>query len=154
MGDVFSFFAELYETEDIYLETDINDNVDVEDKDEIDENKRNWINIRIYYNESMRNPEYTLNMDLCKAISKAYRLTRELRQFIRDQESYNREKEYYSSIMSKAPLRKIDHSGISEEDRRLKMIEELKKTPEIIDVVWVGDDPEHRPDPITRDNAQ
>ncbi len=65
-------------------------------------------------------------MDLCQAITRAYRLTQELRLYQRSQESYEREKEYYIDELKNVPLTKVDHSDISEDEQRKRMLELMK----------------------------
>ena len=66
-------------------------------------------------------------MDLCQAVSKAYKLTQELRRYERSQESYEREKTYYIENLNDVPISKIDHSDVPEEEQRKRMLENMKE---------------------------
>lgn len=126
MGDILSCLLEMYETKEISIKTTIHDRVDIEKKDAANDDGRNWIELKIYHNEIWHNPEITLNQELCAAIKRAYMLNQEFRRYERDQESYEREKAYYIDYMSSLPLTKIDHSDISEEERRKRMMDIMK----------------------------
>lgn len=127
MGDILSFLLELYETQEISIKTTIHDRVDVEEKDTTDDKERKWIELKVYHNERWHNSESTLNQDFCYSIGKAYKLTQELRKFRCSQESYEREKAYFTDHMKNIPLTKIDHSGIPEEEQQKRMLELMKE---------------------------
>ena len=127
MGDILSCLMELYETNGISLKTTIHNRVDPESADATEDKDRNWIDLKIYYNEIWKNPEATLNSQFCTAIETAYKLTRELRQFERTQESYEREKAFFVENLNDTPLTKVNHSGIPEEEQRRRKLELLKK---------------------------
>ena len=59
-------------------------------------------------------------------ISKAYKLTQELLRYERDQESYEREKLFQIEQYRSLALTKLDRSGISEDERRKRMMEIMK----------------------------
>ena len=121
LGDVMSFFVSLYEAKEFSFETSFTDtNIDSEDKN-------NYLTIRINPSEGKYNPECTLNGDLCETIKRAYDLTQELRRYERDQESYEREKAFYIEQRKTIPITKIDHSNIPEEERRKRMMENMKE---------------------------
>ena len=126
LGDVLSFFLEIFETEEFSIKTTVHNRVDIERKDATDDNDRNWVDLKVYYNETFNNPKAILNQDLCDVIEKAYMLTNELRGFERSQESYEREKQYYIDSWRDIPITKVDHSGIPIEEQRKRMLELMK----------------------------
>ncbi|MCR5012622.1 MAG: helix-turn-helix domain-containing protein [Lachnospiraceae bacterium] len=126
LGDVMSCILELYETNEFSIKTTIHDRVDEEGEIDDDEN-RNWVDLKIYHNEYLHNPEITLNMDLCQSITQAYKLSQELRRYERTQDSYEREKNYFIEKKRNTPITKIDHSNISEEEHRKRMLEFMKE---------------------------
>ena len=126
LGDVLSFFLEIFETEEFSIKTTVHNRVDIEEKDATDDNDRNWIELKVYYNELFNNPKATLNQDLCDVIEKAHELTSELRGFERSQESYEREKQYYIESWRGTPINKVDHSNIPMEEQRKRMLELMK----------------------------
>jgi len=126
LGDVMACFLELFETKEFEIETTVHDRIDVEDPNSNDDNDRNWVSLKVYHNESAKKPELTLNRDLAHVITKAYKLSQELRRFERDQESYERDKAYSIENMQDVPLTKIDYSKLTDEERRNKMFEIMK----------------------------
>ena len=70
LGDVLSFFLEIFETEEFSIKTTVHNRVDIEEKGATDDNDRNWIELKVYYNELFNNPKATLNQDLCDVIEK------------------------------------------------------------------------------------
>lgn len=130
MGDIMSCFLELYESNEIAIKTTIHDRVDIETGEETADEDRNWIELKVYHNEFKHNPKITLNMDFCETINKAYELTQELKRYELSQDSYEREKKYYIDKLSDCALSKVDHSNVSEDERREKrqkiLIEEME----------------------------
>ena len=126
MGDVLACLCELYETNEISIKTTIHDRVDLEFPEAVEDEDRNWVELKVYHNEHLHNPEITFNREMCGAITKAYELTEELRRFESSQERYEREKEHSINYYSHVPLSKIDHSDISEDERRKRMQDILK----------------------------
>ena len=130
LGDIMSCFLELYESNEIAIKTTIHDRVDIETSEATADEDRNWIELKVYHNEFKHNPKITLNMDFCEVINKAYELTQELKRYELSQDSYDREKKYYIERMSNIPLSKVDHSNVSEDERREKrqkiLIEEME----------------------------
>lgn len=101
--------------------------MDVEDKNSTKDVDLNWVELIIYHNEVQRNPESKLNLELCQAITKAYKLTSELKRYERDQESYEREKGHFVQSLADIPITKVDHSNIPEEEQRKRMLELMKE---------------------------
>ena len=121
LGDVMSCFCELYETSEFSIKTKTQNNIDKVDGETADESKRDYVEIRVY-----NSSDSPLNMELCKIIEQAYILSNKLRKYELDQDSYEQVKANYIERKSGVPLTKIDHSKISEEERRNKMLEILK----------------------------
>ena len=126
LGDVMACFSDLFATNEFDIKTIIHDRVDLEEPDAVDDKDRNWIDLKIYHREDLRNPQITLNVDLCTMINKAYRLTQDLKQFQITQENYEREKAHYIEYGNRVPLTKVNHTGIPEDEQRKKMLEFLK----------------------------
>ena len=127
LGDVLSLFLELYEIKEFDIKTIIHDRVDIEERDAVDDKDRNWVELKFYRHEVWHNPECVLNSDLVETILKAYKLNQELRRYERNTENYTQEKKQAIEYRSKMPVTKIDHSDITEEERREKMFAILKE---------------------------
>ncbi|MCR5107325.1 MAG: helix-turn-helix domain-containing protein [Lachnospiraceae bacterium] len=126
LSAVLAFFIELFETKEFSIIPTFHDLVYPENKSSLDDNERNWVNLKVYYDDTLNNPDCVRNSDLCIAITKAYKLTQELKKYEISQDSYEREKKYFIEQMAGIPLTKIDHSDISEEDQRKKMLMLMK----------------------------
>ena len=105
MGDMFSCLLEIFESNEFDIKTDVSDN--------------NAVAMRIYSDE--KNSKAYLNQALYDAVKKSYELTNGLRRYELSQDNYEREKAFYIREMRKYPLSKVNHSGLSEEERRKEM---------------------------------
>ena len=126
LGDVMYFLFELYETKEFSCRTIIQDCVDIENTDETDDTKRNWIQIMFYYNDAWHNPENIYSQDICAIIKKVYELHSRLINYDYPQDYYEAEKKRYINMYKDVPITKTDYSEISEEDR-LKLRMEIIK---------------------------
>ena len=125
MGDVAACFMDLFVANEVSVEYSVHKN-DIEEKDTPDE-ERNYVNLKIYNREKLRNPDIKLNGELCDVIGKSYELARDLHRYERDQEGYESEKKKLIEKMSIEPVTKVNHSHISEDERREKMREIILK---------------------------
>ena len=127
MGDVLSFFLELFETNEFSIKTTIHDRVDIEETDATNDEDRNWVELKVYHNEVRRNKAARYNLELADAITKAYDLTQALKRYESSQEGYERDKAHFIEHMSILPITKIDHSNLSNDERHRLMIELIEK---------------------------
>lgn len=127
MGDVLACFFDLYETNEFAFKTTFHDRVDIEENDAEKDEERNWISLQVYHNEGRRNPDLTLNGDLCAVIERAYRLTQKLARYELSQDMYDHEKQRSIDTYSKFPISKIDHSDISEDEQHRLMLGIMKE---------------------------
>lgn len=122
MSDLFSGVFALFETEEFHIITDEH-LVDLEKDDEIDDDNRCYVTMKIYHNDNRHCHLGEYNGHLCQAIMKADRMNRELRDYQRNQESYEKDKAKFLDYFKNGKATKLDHSNISEEERIEKMIE-------------------------------
>ena len=123
MGDIWSFLLILFTSKNISIETTLHTDVESESPDSADDDKRNWVNLRIYKD----NPEATDNALLYEMVSKAYYMSKELRDYMRSQALFEYEARHFKSEYDKIPLKQIDHSNISDAEQHKLLVQALKK---------------------------
>ena len=126
LGDIMSFLFELYETKEFSCKTVVHDRVDIEETDETDDAKRNWIQMMFYHCENRRNPDNIYSQDICSMIKKVSELHSRLVNYDYPQDYYDSEKKRLIENYEDFPVTKKDFSGISEEDR-LKIRNEIMR---------------------------
>lgn len=126
MSDLFSGVFALFETEE--FEINIYEHlVDLENDGETDDEKRNYVTMKVYHKGNSYSHVGEYNLHLCQAIVKAARMNNELRNYQRNQESYEKDKANFLDYFKDGKATKLDHSNISEEERIDKMIEIMEK---------------------------
>lgn len=78
--------------EQFKIETEIHNKVDMEDNNETDEEKRNWVAFKVFYNDFRHDKKYEYSVDICNIIEKAYSLTQDWKSFRLSQDRYDQEK--------------------------------------------------------------
>ena len=117
LADVMNFFFELYEAKEFSCATKIYDRVDLEDENETNDAKRNWIRLMFYHNEVWHNPENVYSQEICGIIRRAYEMHSRLVNFDYPQDYYESEKRRLIDTYSNYPVTKIDFSDIPEDER-------------------------------------
>ncbi len=127
LGAVVESFFEMFETEDFNINAMINDAEN--GKTAYDSE---CVELKIFSNINKHNTKLSSGKGISDAIIDAYKLNQKLRRYEITQDTYEREKKYYIETMSEVPLSKIDHSGISDEEQRKKMLQYLKQELELM----------------------
>ena len=133
LGDVLSCFTELYETEQFSIQTIIHIADRTRKYDDKENENRNYVELKVYRNDGWGNENETLGRDLYEAITRAYMLTNNLIRYEVSQEDYERDKKHFISYMGDVPITKIDHSNITEEERRKQQWQLYKKEMEAME---------------------
>lgn len=127
LGDVFAFFVDLFAIDDFKIETNIEGNKIPEDK-----YGQRYIDILIKQDQHLTgrpidDPECPLNTDLINVIYEAVRLnlSRDRREI--SDEQYERQRYLNYELDKKQPLTHKDYSNETEEERREKMYQILKR---------------------------
>lgn len=126
LGDIVNILFELYETNEFACKTEIHDRVDLEKVNETDDERRNYIQLTFYHNDSWHNPQYTYSLELCVILKHVYALYSSYIDYDYPQDFYEEKKKELIEMYSHFPITKIDFSGLSEEERLLKRLEKIK----------------------------
>ena len=135
LGDAVAAFISLFEARDIRIRTTIHDQIENEVEGEEDDEKRNWVELRIYETDkaSIKHEKVDYNAALFEIVKRAYRYTEELRKYERSQEDYEKD---VNALMTRYQLygvNRLDHTGLSEEERKLRMLAVMKSEWESIE---------------------
>jgi transcriptional regulator with XRE-family HTH domain len=127
LADVMACFFELYEIEQFNIETTLHNRVDLEEVDSEDENERNWVGFKVFYNDYQKNPNLKFSYDICSIIERASNLKKEWNSYRIDQERYDAQKRYWIDYYNKNMVTKDNkHKEMSPEEitkRREELIE-------------------------------
>jgi transcriptional regulator with XRE-family HTH domain len=127
LANVMACFFELYEIEQFKIETEIHNKVDMEDNNETDEEKRNWVAFKVFYNDFWHDKKYKYSVDICNIIEKAYSLTQDWKSFRLSQDRYDQEKmKWIESYKNSLITKDDDHSSLSEDEQNRRRIEIMR----------------------------
>lgn len=127
LGDVMSFFFELYEINEIDIKTTINNIINDEDPNETDDNQRNWIQLMFYYNENLHDEKFKYSNDFCSLLENVNDIYSKFITFDYPANYYEAQKKKYIEMYDAIPVTKIDSSSMSEDERIKLKMEYLKK---------------------------
>lgn len=125
LSELVRILYDLYDLEDVQIETTVHDKLlggDTEEDGETDENKRWWVQLRVYGNDH----DHSLNGDICNIV-------RKINEQYRDFTSYGISEEMYQTGKEKLiehyefPLRKKEYPDLSYEERMKQHIEYIEK---------------------------
>jgi len=128
IGDVLCLFMELFEVEKYDIKTSIHDkNITIHDAEITDDARRNWIDLRIFGEEDETHKGFNYNKSLFEIVKTSYEHVQKLRRYEQSQESYEQLKAYYYDTLKSVPVVKVDHSSITDDERRRRMLELAKE---------------------------
>lgn len=116
---VLGCFFELLEIEEVSIYTDLDGKKATDIHDSVE--------FKISEKDLLKVNKQKSTIGLCDSMLKAYKLTQDLRHYEISQDTYEREKQFYIDQLGGIPLTKVDHSGISEEEQRKRMLEFMKQ---------------------------
>ena len=127
LGEAMSAFIGLFEAQEIMVRPTFHE-VENEADDETDDEKRSWVELKIYRKDRTKgeDPLFNWNSDLCDIIKKAYKYTEELRRYELSQDDYCEDVDKVLTDYQLHTLSRVDHDGLPEEERRLRMLAIMK----------------------------
>ena len=129
LGDVMAVLFEIYEMKDFSPTTEFQDTMNLEETNETDDNKRNWVQIRFYYNN--QNPNNKYNDEICNMIKTVSEMYSRLSHYDYPLDYYEAEKKKLIESYAQFPITTIEFEQLPEKERQeLKyklFLEEYKK---------------------------